>query len=85
MYKGYAGSRIVNVKDEDIPRIAQIVARYNDTMKVSDEDFKWLMTIFVRDVAITHMEININCSTCRMKTLSCFIGYVEYWKEIGKI
>jgi hypothetical protein len=43
------------------------------------------MTIFVKDVAVTHMEININCSTCRMKTLSCFIGYVEYWKEIGKI
>lgn len=84
MYKGYAGSRIDNVKDADIPRIVSIIDRYHDTLRVTDEDFTWLMTIFVKDIAITHMEINIKCNTCRMKTLSCFIGYVQYWKEIGK-
>ena len=85
MYTGYASSGITRVKDADIPRIVQIVDRYNDSLKVSPEDFTWLMTIFVKDVAVTHMEININCSTCRMKTLNCFIGYVNYWRETGKI
>lgn len=85
MYTGYAGSRINEINDADIPRIAAIIKQYHNTLNVSNEDFRWLMNLFVNTVAVTHMEIDITCRTCRMKTLNCFIGFVDYWKSIGKI
>lgn len=85
MYTGYAGSRINEIDDTDIPRIAAIVKQYNNTMRVPDQALRWLMGLFVNKVAVTHMEIDISCRTCRMKTLNCFIGFVDYWKSIGKI
>jgi hypothetical protein len=85
MYTGYAGGRIENIDDTDIPRIAAIIKQYHNSLNVSNEDFRWLMTLFVEVVAVTHMPIDIHCRTCRMKTLNCFIGFVDYWKSIGKI
>ena len=82
-YTGYGAGGIDKIAESDIPRIAQIIATYNDTLKVPTDDFRWLMGLFSQYVS--RMEINVECRTCRMKTLNVFIGYVNYWKSIGKI
>lgn len=84
-YDGYGHAKINNVEDIDIPEIVRIVNDYNNTMRVSNNDLRWLMKLFVDKLSVSKMEIDISCSTCKMKTLNCFIGYVRYWKEIGKI
>ncbi len=81
----YAGAKIGEIPSEDRPRIAQIVKSYNNTLKVSQEDMRWLMRLFIEKVRVTHMELDITCNTCRMKTLNCFIGYVDYWQRNGLI